>query len=207
MSVAATSAIFGYCGLIYEFVLAQSLSILFGHSVVQYSVTIGLFIAAMGLGSHLAENFHDPRLALWRTQLCLSLLAPAACVFFWWLAVSGHLIAARVVAYSAIVGIGFLTGTELPLLLRLRAGPSLGAVLGADYLGMLAACVLFPLWLLPEIGVLKTLFATALLNSAMMACLWPRRISLAIPIAGVLALLIYFEPLIREAMSTKLVGG
>ncbi len=208
MPVTLASALLGFCGLIYEFVFAQSLSVLFGHSVIQYSVTIGLFILGMGLGSHIAESFRDPRGALWRIQLELSLLVPALAVLIWWLALSGWSDTARVVAYISIFGVGALTGMELPLLLRLRENRvSAGAVLGADYLGMLAACVLFPLLLLPHFGVFSTLLAAALLNSVVTLTLIPRRIAWTGLVPAMLAISWHYEPLLRDWLSARLMAG
>lgn len=207
MPVVVASALLGFCGVVYEFVLAQSLSILFGNSVVQYSLTIGIFIAGMGLGSHLAERFLNPRLAIWRSQAALSLFAPSASLGFWWLAVAGHSEVARAMAYTSILAIGFLTGFELPLLLKLRNTFASGTVLAADYLGMLSACLLFPLFLLPELGVFKTLFLTALINSLVMISLWPRQVQWQVLCPLGLLGMVYLEPWIRTVLSQKLVGG
>lgn len=207
MPVVVASALLGFCGVVYEFALAQSLSILFGNSAVQYSLTIGLFIAGMGLGSHRAEGFSGPRLSLWRAQLILSLFAPAMSLLFWWLAICGYAETARWLAYGTIVSIGFLTGLELPLLLKLRNSQTSGLILAADYFGMLTACVLFPLLLLPELGVLQTLFLTALLNSATMILIWPRRRPWHALCSTVQIALILFEPSLRQILSQKLVSG
>lgn len=207
MPVTFASALLGFCGLVYEFVFAQSLSVLFGHSVIQYSITIGLFILGMGTGSHIAEYFYDPRRSLWRVQLQISLLAPLAAFILWWLAVSGLEIAARVVAYGGILGVGCLTGMELPLLLRLRGEKGAGVVLGADYLGMLAACVLFPLVLLPNFGVFSTLLAVAVLNSFVMIALLPNRIPWTALVPTFLAVGWYFEPVMREWLSARMIAG
>src|SRR5262245_947761 len=70
------AAILGFTGVLYELVLAQTLSVLFGQSVVQYSVTIGLFLAGMGAGAHVSESWSEPRVRLWRVQMGLALLVP-----------------------------------------------------------------------------------------------------------------------------------
>lgn len=207
MPVIFASAVLGFCGLIYEFVFAQSLSVLFGHSVVQYSLTIGLFILGMGAGAHLAESLKDARLSLWRAQVLISLLAPFGGVTLWWVAISGWDLLARFVAYGFILLVGALTGVELPLLLRLKGDRSSGLVLGADYLGMLAACVMFPLLLLPSVGVFATLFAAALLNSLVLLVLLPRRVLWTGLIPAVLSLFLYLEPSLRDWLSAKLVAG
>ncbi len=202
MPVIFISAILGYCGVIYELVFAQTLSVLFGQSVVQYSVTIGLFLAGMGLGSHIAEKWSEPRTRLWQIQLVLSLAAPLLLVAVWWVAVSGWSLSARALAYFMCLSIGCVTGAELPLLIRLRS-ERVTWILSADYFGMLVACLVFPLVLLPEIGVFAALLLTATLNAFVMVSLRFERLlpSFAVPLLLIVAL--KFEPGLREWLSQK----
>jgi spermidine synthase len=216
------SALLGFCGVIYELVFAQTLSVLFGQSAVQYSLTIGLFLAGMGIGSHWSEKWKAPQVQLWRIQFWLSLLAPLIWLGVWWLATGGWSISAFVLGYGMCVGVGILTGAELPLLFRLHART--GLILSADYFGMLAACVAFPLVLLPYFGVFTSLFLTALLNS-LIAVLgtfstphhlgnpkvansvrgpWVTPMYLFVPIALIAALIC--EPIVREWLSQRLIG-
>ena len=196
------SAILGYCGVIYELVFAQTLSVLFGQSVVQYSVTIGLFLAGMGLGAHLAERWDDPRARLWRIQFLLSVGAPLLLVAVWWVAVSGWSLTARALAYAMCFSVGAVTGAELPLLMRLQR-ERVTWILSADYFGMLIACLVFPLVLLPEIGVFAALLLTAILNAFVMVALRFEKFapSFAVPLLLIVAL--HFEPGLREWLSQK----
>ena len=43
------------CGLAYELVMAALASYLLGDSIVQYSLVIGLYLFAMGIGAHLTR--------------------------------------------------------------------------------------------------------------------------------------------------------
>ena len=43
------------CGITYELIVATVSSYLLGNSVYQFSITIGLFMFAMGIGSHLTR--------------------------------------------------------------------------------------------------------------------------------------------------------
>ncbi len=199
----ALSAILGFCGVIYEFVFAQTLSVLFGNSVVQYGLTIGLFLCFMGLGAHLSERFQSPRVILGRCQVWISVMAPLAVIGVWLAAAFNQMLMARLLAYSAMITIGILTGMELPFLMKLKSRASAAMILSADYAGMLMACFLFPLLLLPYFGVLTTLFSTAFLNSLV-------RLSLgrAGPAHYLLPLLlmtgIFLEPGLREWLSYRL---
>ena len=42
------------CGIVYELIIASVASYLLGNSVFQFSITIGLFMFAMGIGSYLS---------------------------------------------------------------------------------------------------------------------------------------------------------
>lgn len=163
-----SSAILAFCGLVYEFVFAQTLSILLGNSIVQYSLTIGVFMAAMGCGSLFWGEREDAGAILLSLQIALCILAP---LFFLalWILPPGYS-----VSYLFVAGVGLITGAELPLLMRLAGERDRLKVVAADYVGMLAACLMFPLLLLPEFGLFKTLFLAALLNAGVALSFWSR---------------------------------
>ena len=69
---------------------------------------------------------------------------------------------------SGSAAIGILSGFEIPLLIdikRREKGGSINPVLGVNYFGALAGAVMFPLVLLPTIGVLLTAFLAGILNA------------------------------------------
>jgi predicted membrane-bound spermidine synthase len=205
VKVPGNSFLLGFCGVVYELVFAQTLSVLFGQSAVQYSLTIGIFLAGMGLGSHRSEAWREPRLQLWRVQLTLSLFAPLIWLGVWWLATGDFAFSARVLACAMCFFVGAVTGAELPLLFRLGGGGP-GRLLAADYLGMLAACLAFPLWLLPAHGIFSTLFLAAAVNSGVMLALRFRqaRWSAFVPLALVAGF--FLESFLREWLSGRLTG-
>ncbi|HOS41308.1 MAG TPA: polyamine aminopropyltransferase, partial [Spirochaetota bacterium] len=47
--------ILSLCGIVYELVLGSLATYLLGNPVQQYSITIGIFLSAMGLGSYLSR--------------------------------------------------------------------------------------------------------------------------------------------------------
>jgi len=72
-------------------------------------------------------------------------------------------------ALIIIVAVGFFSGLELPLLIKIGNSFSeqnkiTNRTLGFDYMGSLAGAVLFPLFLLPRFELLTIGFLTALLN-------------------------------------------
>lgn len=157
------------CGLIYELVAGTLSSYLLGDSVLQFSTVIGVYLSAMGLGSYLskfitrglAQRFVDLELAV---AVVGGLSAPILFQVF----AQTH--AFRVVLYGLVVAIGTLVGLEIPLLMRIlrhqvRFKDLVAQVLTLDYIGALAASLLFPLLLMPKLGLVRTSLVFGLLNA------------------------------------------
>jgi spermidine synthase len=173
------------CSILYELLVAQALSELLGDTVLRYSVTLGCYLGALGLGAMLCGRRGDPRRRLVRVEVVLSLVGGLSVVALYALdALQRYLYVAETsplegsalapwlflgVSHALIVAIGVLSGFELPLLLacgeRRRAGRR-NLVLGLDYLGGVVGAVAFPLVLLPTVGVLAGGFVVGLLNAA-----------------------------------------
>jgi spermidine synthase len=193
----ALTMVVALCSIVYELLLAQTLSALLGNTVLRYSVTIGCFLGALGLGALLCGT----RLAgaarrLTRVELALSALGGLSVPLFhfldmgqWYLFMSvpagspwepvGPLLF-LVATHAVIVAIGLLSGFEVPLLLALgeqARAQSTNRVLGVDYFGALLGSVLFPIVFLRSFGLLATAFAVALLNAvaALLLVAWQLR--------------------------------
>ena len=157
-----------FCSYAYELVLAQILSILWGDVVLQYTVTTGVYIASMGVGAFLTPiRGSAERRFIW-IEVALSCLAIAApfCLVGADIEYRAH---ASFVSYLFIILIGFLSGMELPLLLRILNESSeeeakTERALFTDYLGMFFAGLLFALFLNRLLGTLKTSLWLALAN-------------------------------------------
>ncbi len=171
--------IVAFCSIVYELLLAQTLSQLTGNSVLRYSTTIGLYLASLGLGAFLCNNKRLVRSVetLWKVEILLSLTGGAAVVLLHF----SHMLYAYLIdlhhtlglilfftfSYGVIAIIGILSGFELPLLIHLREQQeekTANIVLGVDYLASLTGALVFALLLLPYLGVLRTGFVTATLN-------------------------------------------
>jgi spermidine synthase len=164
----ASVFIIAICGLIYELLAGALSTYLLGSSVTQFSIVIGLFLTAMGLGSLLSRLFTRELL---RTFMVVELLIGlvggcSALILFFAFAVLGTYVPLLVLVCLAV---GTLAGLEIPLLVRILRGQAslraaLGNVLAIDYLGALAASLLFPLLLVPRLGLVRTGFLFGLLN-------------------------------------------
>jgi spermidine synthase len=186
-----------FCSIVYELLLGQTLSAFLGNTVLRYSVTVGLFLLAKGLGALLVEGWvaRHPIVALLAVEWGLSILGGSSVVALHlmdgaqWspavLSVTGH---------GLIILIGALTGCELPLLILAQGRRHPGRehrMLAADYAGALVGVLGFAFLFYPVVGLLPTAFWVAALNvAAALALLTQGRgvdRSLAKPYAGLLS--------------------
>ncbi|MEM6994418.1 MAG: polyamine aminopropyltransferase [Myxococcota bacterium] len=166
------------CGLVYELISATMASYLLGDSVTQWSLVIGVYLSAMGLGSWLSKYVETalPERFV-HVQLVIAVVGgfSATALFFGF----GYLATVRPLLFLILVVVGTMVGLEIPLLMRLmQPGVQLkdlvARVLAFDYIGALAASILFPLLLLPYLGLVRTALLFGLLNAAV--ALWSTRI-------------------------------
>ncbi|HET7503303.1 MAG TPA: polyamine aminopropyltransferase [Kofleriaceae bacterium] len=162
------------CGLVYELLAGTLGSYLLGDSVTQFSLVIGLYLSAMGVGAwlsrrvegELARRFLDLELAV---AVVGGASAPVLFLAF------GTVAHFQVVLLGFVAAIGVLVGLELPLLMRLLEGQVafkdlVSRVLTFDYLGALAAAVMFPLVLVPRLGLVRSSLAMGVANA--LVALW-----------------------------------
>ncbi len=158
------------CGLVYELVAGTLASYLLGDSVLQFSTVIGVYLSAMGLGSYLskfihrglAQRFVDLELAV---ALVGGFSAPILFQAF------AHTHAFRPTLYVLVMAVGTLVGLEIPILMRIlrhqvKFKDLVAQVLTLDYIGALAASLLFPLLLMPKLGLVRTSLLFGVLNAA-----------------------------------------
>ena len=156
------------CGLVYELVAGTLASYLLGDSVTQFSTIIGAYLFAMGIGSWLSRYIDSALMDNFvRIEIVLGLIGgfSAAILFL----VFGEVAHFRVALYALVGLIGILVGLEIPLLLRILQGEYaladlVARVFAADYVGALIASLLFPLLLVPRLGLIRTSFLFGLLN-------------------------------------------
>lgn len=200
-----------FCGLIYELVLAQTMSVLLGNSYLQYGLTIGLFMAGLGLGALFSERFEQNHARLVRLQSVLSVGAPVGFFALWLCALYLPVLILWPLACALIFAIGYITGQELPLLMNLAGESNRFPILSADYFGMLAASILFPYLILPHLGLLGGLCTAALLNALSIQLLITGRdlrrrlVFSTLPVA--LTLILLCEENIWQWFSQRFVSG
>lgn len=172
------------CSILYELLLAQALSTTMGNTALRYNTTIGLYIAAMGFGALLYKKFvkRDVLLEFVKIELILSFIggiAPILVLVFDYL-FNGIAKSSGVsffspwiqsslftINHALIVGIGFLSGLELPLLIDMgkkfdkRKG---SFVLAYDYFGTLIGAILFPIIILPKLHIFTIGYLVSAMN-------------------------------------------
>jgi len=159
------------CGILYELLISTISSYFLGSSVLHFSITIGLFLSFMGVGAYLSKFFSDKYLLnnFIGIEILLGVVGGASGLVLY----SAYAFTENyyLIALLLIAIIGSLVGLEIPLLTRIvknhfNLKDTLAQVLSFDYLGALIASVLFPLFLLPYLGLMRTSFFIGLLNLA-----------------------------------------
>lgn len=168
------------CSILYELLLAQTLATTMGNTTLRYNITIGLYIASMGVGALVYERllsffskerseiilFIKIECMLAVIGLCAPFLVLIFDSFFQQMGLAGKIdyqgfftqSSLFIFNHSLIVIIGILSGLELPLLMSLAAKikeNSETKVLMFDYLGTLIGAILFPIVLVPHIHLFK----------------------------------------------------
>ncbi len=157
------------CGLVYELVAGAVSSYILGDAVTQFSLVIGVFLCAMGIGSFTAKFIQTRlldvfiELEIWIGLLggCSSMLMFAVSAF------ASGVFSVFFYTLCAVLGIGI--GIEIPLLIRLLqqtggVSEALSHVLALDYLGALSGSLLFPFVALPYLGLSRASVVFGLMN-------------------------------------------
>jgi spermidine synthase len=160
--------ILAFCSLLYELLLSQMLSAFLGNTVLRYSITIGLYMLAMGIGAWIAEERFSktPQKHLLRIEVALTIVGGG--MLYVLTLLFGHIPNGifSAIAHSCIMLIGVLTGVEIPLLMYMGKKRNIpeNTVLGVDYIGAFFGGVLFAVLLYPRFGLFVTAAVIAILN-------------------------------------------
>lgn len=156
------------CGLIYELVAGTLASYLLGDSVTQFSTIIGVYLFSMGVGSFLSKYF-DKGLLQWFIKI--ELLVGAIGGFSSAILFLAFPMAAsfRIILYALVFLTGVLVGLEIPILMRILKDKVefkdlVSRVFSFDYIGALLASLIFPLLLVPHLGLIRTSLFFGILN-------------------------------------------
>ena len=157
------------CGIVYELIIGTVSSYLLGNSVYQFSLTIGFFMFAMGVGSLISKYFDNQYIRNFILIEIAIALVGGICSILLFMAFPFARAMYELVMYSLILVIGALVGMEIPILTTILSHKnstknSIANVMSLDYLGALIGSIAFPLLLLPSLGLVQSSFVIGLIN-------------------------------------------
>lgn len=156
------------CGLIYELVSGTLASYLLGDSVTQFSTIIGTYLFSMGIGSWLSRFIEKDLLKTFiRVEILVGIVGGCSAPLLFFL--FEHITSFRVVLYALVSLTGILVGLEIPILMRILKSTIafkdlVSQVFTFDYIGALLASLIFPLALVPYLGLIRTSLLFGILN-------------------------------------------
>jgi spermidine synthase len=164
-----TTLIISGCSMVYELIISAVSSYLVGDSTLQYSITIGLYMFAMGVGSFLSK-FIKKNLFNWFVNIEIGVGVIGGLSSLLLFLANLYLEAYQLVMYVEIILIGTLVGAEIPILTRIieldkkNLRVTLSHLFSFDYIGGLLGSVAFPLLLMPQLGFFATAFMAGTFN-------------------------------------------
>ncbi|MBL8681814.1 MAG: hypothetical protein JNK05_21785 [Myxococcales bacterium] len=216
----AIALVVATCGLVYELLASTIASWVLGDTVGQFATVIGLYLAAMGVGSYVSEKLErDVTTRFVVIELALAIVGGLSVPLLF--LVFDRVATFRALLYSSVFVIGALVGMEIPLLLRVLGERAsfrhvVARVLAFDHLGSLLGSIAFAFWLAPKAGALRTGLLVGALNAlAALASTWAlapvRRPVLlravSVTILSGLAALVFVAPSLERAVDRDDVGA
>lgn len=163
--------ILAFCSIVYELILAQALSAFLENTILRYSVTIGLYMFSIGIGTLFAEGrfIRTPSLTLLKVEFLLTIMGGFSIVLLFGLQALGvSRLLFSVFAHGLIVSIGILTGFEIPLLIAMLSremkNPE-NMVLAFNYFGAFLGPLIFAFVFYKQWGLMATSFFIGFLNA------------------------------------------
>jgi spermidine synthase len=162
------------CGLIYELVAGALASYLLGDSITQFSTVIGAYLFSMGIGSFLSKYIQRNLIPTFiRVEILIGLVGGFSAAFLF--VVFEFVTAFKLLLYGEVAITGILVGLEIPLLMRILKDEFefkdlVSHIFTFDYIGALLASILFPIVLVPHLGLIRTAMLFGILN--VVVALW-----------------------------------
>ncbi len=156
------------CGLVYELVAGTLASYLLGDSVKQFSFIIGVYLFSMGVGSYFSKFLTKNMLNTFvEIEILVGLIGGLSSVVLFLLFESVQ--SFQFILYFLVFVTGCLVGLEIPLLMnilkdKVEFRDLVSNVFTFDYIGALLASILFPLILVPKLGIMGTSLFFGMIN-------------------------------------------
>ncbi len=159
----------GLCSIVYELLIGTVSAYFLGDTVKQFSIIIGLYMAAMGLGAYLSRLLKGDLIPFFiKMEIALGLIGGVS-VPVLYACYSLKPEAYPVLMPLIVLLIGVLIGLEIPLLARILEKYyvlkiNISTVLSVDYVGALVATIIFPFLLLPFLGTFRSSLVFGVIN-------------------------------------------
>ena len=154
--------------MVYELIAGTLASYLLGDSVTQFSTIIGVYLFSMGIGSWLSRYINKNLLSTFvKIELLIGLVGGFSAAFLF--LIFEQVTNFHIPLYFTVTVIGTLVGIEIPLLLRILKDEFefkdlVSKVFTFDYIGALFASILFPMVLVPYLGLVKSALMFGVFN-------------------------------------------
>ena len=164
-----TTLIISICSIIYELLISAISSYIQGDSVTQFSITIGLYMSAMGIGSYISKYIKDKLFNRFVfIEMSIGLLGGFSTLILFLTNIYTEVY--TIVMYVLIILIGTFVGMEIPILTRIieennsNVRKNLADIFTFDYIGGLVGSIAFPIFLFPKLGFITTALLVGSIN-------------------------------------------
>lgn len=161
----------GAAGLVMEYVIATVSTYILGSSIEQWSIIIGTMMAAMGIGAFWQKRLKDEHLVekFLAIEIGLAIVGGFAPLIIY----AGYAYMETyfsVILFATAGSIGFLIGSEIPLIMRINARyvgelkDNLGWVFAFDFIGAFVGSIIWVKFLLANFPLTEISFLVASVN-------------------------------------------
>ena len=163
-----TIFIISTCGLIYELIAGTIASYLLGDSITQFSLVIGIYLFSMGIGSFLSKYITKNLISKFiEIELLIGLIGGLSAPILF--LVFNYVEFFEFYLYFMVFLIGCLVGLEIPILMvilqdKFQFNTLVSNVFTFDYIGALLASIAFPVFFIPQFGLINTSIIFGIVN-------------------------------------------
>lgn len=164
-----TTLLISVCSIIYELIISSISSYLQGDSVTQFSITIGLYMSAMGIGSYLSKFVKNKLFNKFIfIEMSVGILGGFSGLILFMSNIYTQIY--DLIMYALIIMIGIFVGLEIPILTRIiennesNVRKNLANIFTFDYIGGLIGSIVFPIILFPKLGFITTTLLVGSIN-------------------------------------------
>mgnify|MGYP004503001465 FL=1 len=164
-----TTLLISICSIIYELIISSISSYLQGDSILQFSITIGLYMSAMGIGSYISKYIKKDLFNKFVfIEMSVGIFGGFSSLILFMVNIYTNIY--DLIMYILIILIGIFVGLEIPILTRIiednesNVRKNLANIFTFDYMGGLVGSIAFPILLFPKLGFVSTAFLVGTIN-------------------------------------------